>query len=348
MKKAIRYSIAVCLFSWAMFAVVHWGIGIGADTPTGFMVFSTVYMFFPLITALVLQAIDKEKFNHTGLVNFKVRWSCVVAWLLPVVMVFLCILINGMMPGVSLEYNSEQLTNQYHVPEDQQEMVREQMGQMPAYLMMVITLVSGLVAGATVNAIAAFGEEYGWRNYLVGALREVKFWKAALFIGIVWGIWHFPLILMGHNYPNEPYWGVLLMVVFCVLAGVIELYFVLKSKSMIVAAIMHGTINAVAGMTIYFTLGGNDFVNGMQGLSGFIVMGVTILCIWVYDKYIAKENILRMTLEESVGRGIQDNVTMTTDHDHDPLRVELGGQGLRLGSGLPTDFLGSASKKERD
>ena len=302
MKKAIRFSIIVCLFSWAMAAVAHWGFGMGADTPEGLMVFSTVYMFFPMLTALVLQAIDKEKFNHTGLVNFKVRWSWVVAWLLPVVLVFICILINGLMPGVSLEYNSEQLITQYHVPEDQQEMVREQMGQMPAYLMILITLASGLIAGVTINAIAAFGEEYGWRNYLVGALREVKFWKAALFIGIVWGIWHFPLILMGHNYPNEPRWGVLLMVVFCILLGIIELYFVLKTKSMIVAAIMHGTVNAVSGMVIYFTLGGNDFLNGMPGLAGFITMALAIMGIWIYDKHISKENLCSMTLGEALER----------------------------------------------
>ena len=309
MKKAIRFSIVVCLFSWTMFAVAHWGFGMGADTPTGFMVFSVMYMFFPLITALVLQAIDKVKFNQTGLVNFKIKWSWVVAWLLPLVMTLVCIPVNGLMPGVELQYNAEQLINQYHVPEDQQELVREQIGQMPAYLMMIITLVSGLVTGVTINAIAAFGEEFGWRNYLVNALREVKFWKAALFIGVVWGIWHFPLILMGHNYPNEPHWGVLLMVVMCILLGVIELYFVLKSKSMIVAAIMHGTINAVAGMVIYFTIGGNDFVNGMPGLSGFIVMAVTILCIWIYDKYIAKDNIISMTLGDSLGRettGLRD------------------------------------------
>ena len=302
MKKAIRFSIIVCLFSWAMVALAHWGFGMGADTPVGLMLFSTVYMFFPLITALVLQAIDKEKFNHTGLVNFKIKWSWLVAWLLPVAMVLLCILINGLMPGVSLQYNAEQLINQYHIPEDQQEMVREQLGQLPAYLMILITLISGLIAGITVNAIAAFGEEFGWRNYLVGALREVKFWKAALFIGIVWGIWHFPLILMGHNYPNEPQWGVLLMVVMCVLLGAIELYFVLKSKSMIVAAIMHGTINALAGVVIYFTLGGNDFVNGMPGLSGFIVMALTIVCLWMYDRYISKERIFSQTLGASLDR----------------------------------------------
>ncbi len=302
MKKAIRFSLAVCLFSWAMAAVAHWGFGMGAETPTGLMVFSTIYMFFPMLTALVLQAIDKEKFNHTGLVNFKIKWSWLVAWLLPVAMVFICILINGLMPGVSLQYNAEQLISQYHIPEDQQDLVREQLAALPAWVMMGLILISGLTMGVSVNAIASFGEEFGWRNYLVGALREVKFWKAALFIGIVWGIWHFPLILMGHNYPNEPQWGVLLMVVMCVLLGAIELYFVLKSKSMIVAAIMHGTINALAGVVIYFTLGGNDFVNGMPGLSGFIVMALTIVCLWIYDKYIAKENIFSMTLGESLER----------------------------------------------
>lgn len=302
MKKAIRFSIAVCLLSWAMFAVAHWGFGMGADTPVGLMVFSTVYMFFPMITALVLQKIDKEKFNHTGLVNFKFSWAWLVAWLLPVVIVLLCIPVNGLMPGVELKYSAEQLINQYHVPEEQQDMVREQMGKMPAYLMITITLVSGLMTGVSINAIFAFGEEYGWRNYLVHALREHKFWTAALFIGIVWGIWHFPLILMGHNYPNEPQWGVLLMVVFCVLAGILELYFVLKTKSMIVAAVMHGTINAVAGVVIYFTLGGNDFLNGMTGLSGFIVMAFAIVCLWVYDHFISKDHIFSQTLGASLDR----------------------------------------------
>ena len=302
MKKAVRFSIAVCLVSWAMVAVAHWGFGMGADTPVGLTVFSTVYMFFPMLTALVFQAIDKEKFNHTGLVNFKIKWSWAVAWLLPMVLVFLCIVVNGLMPGVTLQYNADQLITQYHIPEEQQELVRSQLMQISPLMMVGLTLVSGLTAGVSINAIAAFGEEYGWRNYLVGALREVKFWKAALFIGVVWGIWHFPLILMGHNYPNEPLWGVLLMVVFCVLAGVIELYFVLKSKSMFPAAIFHGTINALAGMTIYFTLGGNDFLNSMTGLAGFIVEALAIVGIWIYDKHVARENLCSMTLGESLER----------------------------------------------
>ncbi len=259
-------------------------------------------MFFPMITALVLQAVDKEKFNHTGLVNCKVTWPWRGAWLLPLVMTLVCIPVNGLMPGVEMTYNAEQLIKLGQIPEDQQELVREQFEQLPAWTLLLSTVFSGLIAGITINALFAFGEEYGWRNYLVQALREYKFWPAALFIGVVWGLWHFPLILMGHNYPNEPQWGVLLMVVFCVLLGVIELYFVLKTKSMIVAAVMHGTINAVSGMTLYFTLGGNDFINGMTGLSGFIVLALTIVCLWVYDKFIAKDNIFSQSLGSSLER----------------------------------------------
>ena len=301
MRKAIGFSIIVCLVSWAAFAAVYWGLGLSRQS-VGLNLFSVFYMFMPLLTALILQAFAKEKFNHTGLVSFKLSWSWLVAWLLPVFMVAACIFVNGLMPGVTLQYNAEQLINQMNVPEEQQELVRDQIGKMPAAMMIVMVLFSGLIAGVTINAVAAFGEEYGWRNYLVGALRDVKFPKAALFIGVVWGVWHFPLILMGHNYPDNPHWGVLMMVAMCILLGVIELYFVLKAKSMIVAAIMHGTFNAVAGAYIYFTYGGNSLLNGMFGLSGFIVMAFAILCIWFFDKHISKDNICSMTLGEALER----------------------------------------------
>ena len=303
MKKAIRFSIVVWLFSWAVMGAAYWGLGISPkETPEKFRILATVCMFFPMLTALVLQAIDKEKFNKAGLVNFKVSWSWLVAWLLPVVIVFACIFVNGLLPGVELQFSTEQLISQQNIPEEQQDMMRSQLSAMPAWMMLLSSAFSALLAGITINAVISFGEEYGWRCYLVDALREVKFWKAALFIGIVWGLWHFPLILMGFNYANEPYWGVLLMVVLCTLLCVIVLYFVLKAKSMIVAAIFHGTVNAIAGMTLLFIHGGNDFLNGMTGLAGFIVMGVTILCIWVYDKYISKDNICSMTLGEALER----------------------------------------------
>jgi len=301
MERAIKYSLTVCLISWAAVDLAHFGFDLTKES-AWYNIFAVAYMFLPMITAIVTQCFKKEKFNHTGLVSFKLSWGWLVAWLLPVAIVLLCIPVNGLFPGVETGYNAEQLIRQYHIPEGQQELIREQMGKIPGGVMMLIIIFSGLIAGITINAVAAFGEEYGWRNYLVSTLREVKFWKAALFIGFVWGIWHLPLILMGHNYPNEPQWGVLLMIVVCILMGVIELYFVLKTKSMIVAAIMHGTFNAVAGVNIFFISGGNDFLNGIQGLAGFIIMAVTIVCIYIYDTYISRERLCSNTLKESLER----------------------------------------------
>ena len=298
MKKAIRFSIVVWLFSWTVMGAAYWGLGISpVETPEKFRTLAIICMFFPMLTAFVLQAIDKEKFNKAGLVNFKVSWPWLVVWLLPVVMVFACLFVNGLFPGVELQFNAEQFIGQQGTFGGQMDL-----SNMPFWMLLLSTIFSALLTGITLNALIAFGEEYGWRCYLVDALREVKFWKAALFIGIVWGLWHFPLILMGFNYPNEPYWGVLFMVVMCILLCVIELYFVLKAKSMIVAAILHGTFNSIGVLSILFIHGGNVFLNGMTGLSGFVVMGVTILCIWIYDKHISKENLCSMTLGEALER----------------------------------------------
>ncbi len=113
MKKAIKYSVLVCLLSWTIVALAVFVFGMDKSAnPVGYTLLATGYMFLPLITALILQAIDKEKFNKIGLVNFKVRWSWLIAWLLPIVLVLLCIVINGLMPGVELKYNAEQLISQ--------------------------------------------------------------------------------------------------------------------------------------------------------------------------------------------------------------------------------------------
>ena len=75
-----------------------------------------------------------------------------------------------------------------------------------------------------------------------------------------------------------------MMCVFCVLLGVIELWIVLKTGSVIPAAMMHGTVNAIAGTSMFLVNGGSDLTVGMQGLSGIIAMAITIAVIYFYDR----------------------------------------------------------------
>ena len=302
MKKAIRYSIIVCLVSWALAAFMIFGLNVKniLDNPMMYTICASLYMLLPLITAVVIQKIDKEKLASTKLFSFKISWAWLVAWMLPVVLVLLAIFVNTLLPGVEINTDMSSMIPMDQVSEEQKELFVKLLN--PAILTLV-TIISGLCAGVTINAVFAFGEEYGWRNYLVSALKEKKFICASVFIGIVWGIWHFPLILLGHNYPQHSVAGVFMMVVFCVLASFIETYFVLKTKSVFTAAIFHGTINAVAGLNITLVKGGNDLLNGLTGLSGFFVIAIVVAVIYVFDKYVLKDNIFTKTIGEVLENG---------------------------------------------
>lgn len=302
MKKAIRYSIIVCLVSWALAAFMIFGLNVKniLDNPMMYTICASLYMLLPLITAVVIQKIDKEKLASTKLFSFKISWTWLVAWMLPVVLVLLTIFVNTLLPGVEINTDMSSMIPMDQVSEEQKELFVKLLN--PAILTLV-TIISGLCAGVSINAVFAFGEEYGWRNYLVSALKEKKFICASAFIGIVWGIWHFPLILLGHNYPQHSVAGVFMMVVFCVLASFIETYFVLKTKSVFPAAIFHGTINAVAGLNITLVKGGNDLLNGLTGLSGFFVIAIVVAVIYVFDKYVLKDNIFTKTIGEVLENG---------------------------------------------
>ena len=285
MKKAVIFAVAVCLFSWAVFGLFYAVVGSGLSGNKALLQsLSVLYMFLPLITALALQKIRKVSPLSTGLLNFKFSWAWIVAIAIPYLILLLTILISALLPGVKLEFSPDSIITLSGLEGAAADAVRDQFTSVSPALMIVGTLFSGLLAGCTINAVAAFGEEYGWRNYMVDALRGQSFWKAALLIGIIWGIWHAPLILMRHNYPQHPVAGVGMMCFFCILLGIIELYFVLKTGSVIPAALIHGIVNAIAGSTLFLVQGGSDLTIGMTGISGFIAIALVIIGIWLYDR----------------------------------------------------------------
>jgi len=133
---------------------------------------------------------------------------------------------------------------------------------------------------------------------LLKALKNKKLLPVSLIIGTVWGLWHFPLILIGHNYPQHPVAGVGMMVIACILISPIMIYIVIKSKSVITAAIFHGMNNAMGGIAALYIVGGNDLLNGVCGLAGFITLLLVNIVFYLYDKYITKENIFTKIIGE--------------------------------------------------
>lgn len=97
-----------------------------------------------------------------------------------------------------------------------------------------------------------FGEEFGWRAYLTPKLTELLPEPLAVLIsGIIWGLWHAPLTISGHNfgvdYPLYPFTGIGYMCLFCVCIGAFLTVLTKRTGSVFPAAIAHGTNNALAG-----------------------------------------------------------------------------------------------------
>ena len=66
----------------------------------------------------------------------------------------------------------------------------------------------GVFRGLTLGSIFAFGEEVGWQGFLVPQLFKVtSFTRTALLRGVIWSVWHFPLLIGGvYGSTETPIW----------------------------------------------------------------------------------------------------------------------------------------------
>ena len=154
----------------------------------------------------------------------------------------------------------------------------------PPAVFLLILLAQALVASFTVNAALALGEETGWRGYLLPALLPLGRTPALLLTGVIWAVWHLPLILLGYEYPGAPRGLALLaFVVFCAGAGALLGWFRLRSDSVLPAAVAHGAINAWAGVPALLAMAGSpqhSLLGAPAGLLASLCLTVTAGCLW--------------------------------------------------------------------
>lgn len=291
LKKIAIFIGLTFFFDW-LIAILFFAFGGKWNTPVSYVV-AIVYMFIPMIIAIVVQKfIYKEPVKEPLGISFKFNRWFFVAWLLPPVIALVTLGISLLFPKV--EYSPE-MTGLFErfkpiFSQEKLEQMKSQAEALPIHPFW-LGLLQGLVAGITINAVAAFGEELGWRGFLQREFSYMGFWKSSTLIGFIWGIWHAPLILQGHNYPQHPVAGVFMMTIWCVLLAPIFSYVRLKAKSVIAVAIIHGSLNATAGLAIIVIKGGNDLLVGVTGLAGFIVLMLANIGLSVYDSVWTKEPV---------------------------------------------------------
>jgi hypothetical protein len=143
-------------------------------------------------------------------------------------------------------------------------------------LVLVALLAASVTAGPLLNSALALGEEIGWRGYLLPKTLPLGLPAAHLITGVIWGLWHVPIVLAGFNYPGAPIAGVVAMCCLTTTLGITLNVLTLRYESSLLAAWIHGLFNGqVYGVWRPMFPGVNPLVGGFTGLIG--IAGLLLL-----------------------------------------------------------------------
>ena len=153
-------------------------------------------------------------------------------------------------------------------------------------MLIALQTVQAMLISPLINGLFTFGEEFGWRAYLLPKLMPLGGRRAVLLSGVIWGLWHAPVIAMGLNYGfgyfGAPWTGILMMTVFTVAIGTFLSWAVLRAGSVWPAVIGHAAINGISALGMLVLLGSPDTLLGpapvgILGMAGWLMMAALIL-----------------------------------------------------------------------
>ena len=237
--------------------------------------------FFPAIGVLLTRLLTKEGFRNAWLKpNLKKNLRFyLLAWFGPAILTFAGMGIYFLLFPDHLDLSFSYMKSMMAAAGTPYEAQA-----VPMDLLMTIQCVQAVFLAPALNFITCFGEEWGWRGYLLPKVSShFSVVPTLLITGIIWGLWHAPLTIIGHNYGlgywGFPFTGIAMMCVFCTVLGIFMSYVTLKTKSCIPAILAHGAVNGIAAIGIYFTFdGGNPFVGpaptGIIGMIPFILVAI--------------------------------------------------------------------------
>lgn len=243
-------------------ALPLWRMDSGEDAySVWFGILAAVMMFTPaLATAaalFVMRAPRRERLRFLGMWPLRparrVVWFTVAALFAPLVVVLAAAGVSVLFGWARLDlvnFSGFQATLDAQfasLDPETAELARQSLPPLGWLVALQLLLVP---IGGLVNSLLAFGEEIGWRGWLLPALRPLGTWPAILITGAIWGLWHSPLILLGYNFGFTDWRGVALMTGGCVAWGALLGWSRLRSGSVWPAVIGHGALNASAGMIV--------------------------------------------------------------------------------------------------
>lgn len=138
------------------------------------------------------------------------------------------------------------------------------------------------VVGMVPGFFFAFGEELGWRGYLLTRLVQSGWPFPIVLSGLVWGIWHSPLLMLTGYAHGAVTLSLIMFTVLTILFGVFIGWLRLASGSVFVAAMAHASFNGFVQsfFGVSFAADKAWFWIGDYGV--FILIPYGLLVAWLY------------------------------------------------------------------
>ena len=255
----------------------------------------SVSMFCPLAAVLLVQKV----FLHqpTG-IGWKVqgrRRYWLTAWFGPAVFTVLAAVLYFAVFPSRLDLSGSWLVTAYGGEMDAATL-RSQLGVSSGSYILQTGLFAVTLAPA-INMFFALGEEAGWRGYMMPRLKErFGLLNGRLLGGIVWGVWHWPIMLLtgyeyGTDYLGAPVLGLVVWCVFCFALNTLLDHLYEKTGCIWVPAIAHGAFNAIASLSVVLTYPADAYYNVLGpmpiGLIGMLPL--LAVAVWLTLRQIKQE-----------------------------------------------------------
>ncbi|GAA5150450.1 CPBP family intramembrane metalloprotease [Microbacterium pseudoresistens] len=281
----IVFVVLACALAWLVALPLWLDSGLGNPLAT---VLVPLMMFTPLIAALIvvlaLRAVPKgQRLRFLGMWPLRparrVVWLMVLGWLSPIVIVMAALALAAAAGWVALDFSfasyAALLSSASGVDIDAQ-----------SAMIAAVVQLAVIPFAALFNAVFAFGEELGWRGFLVPALRPLGTWPALILSGAIWGLWHAPVILLGYNFGRTDLTGVVFMTGGSIAWGVLLGWLRLRSASVWPAVLAHGTLNAAGGLVLILAASTPDMaLAGPLGVSGWIVCALAAVILLLTGQF---------------------------------------------------------------
>lgn len=208
-----------------------------------------ILMWIPAIAAILMRLYYKEGLFKGNNWNILKDWK----WILRAAFIPLIIEVSSLL--ITLYFDAAELKNGFISFENGDISIKGVamlfgVSAQPWYLFALNYLLSYFIGVLFYSFLFALGEEYGWRGYLQNKWASHNEIKGFVAIGIIWGLWHLPSILKGHNYPEYPFLGgFILMPLLCIIFSIV--FGIAKNRKNVIwiAVVFHGALNISADIS---------------------------------------------------------------------------------------------------